>query len=154
MPALPSPLVQFWQQRQPRERLVLGVGAAALTLIVLYLGVFEPVARERERLAASLPNLRLDAARFKRDVARLSGKPAGNGGGGLAALVAGSGFSPEALKLAPAGDQRYSLNAKAVDWPALLRLLDQARQQGIKIDKLNVRTVDGGMVDAQAELSR
>ncbi|MFC4159600.1 type II secretion system protein GspM [Chitinimonas lacunae] len=150
---MPSPLVQFWQQRQPRERLVLGSGAVLLAVVLLYVLLFEPVAQERQQLSTNLPSLRLDAARFKRDLQQLNGQPAANSGG-LAALIANSGFAPEALRLAPAGDKRYTLNAKSVDWPALLRLLDQARRQGVKIDKLSVKTVEGGLVDAQAELSR
>jgi general secretion pathway protein M len=58
-----------WQARSPRERLVLGVGAVVLTLLLLYHFVWEPLEAERERLRRSIGALRTQAAQFDEDAA-------------------------------------------------------------------------------------
>jgi len=58
----PSTLARLWSERAPRERRILGAGAAFLVAIVLYLVLIAPAARGIERLQRLLPQTRAQAA--------------------------------------------------------------------------------------------
>lgn len=71
----------FWEQRNPRERLILAVGGGALLLALLYLLLVEPALNRRTQLEKSLPTLRQQSASFQaqaREAATLAGKGAQN----------------------------------------------------------------------------
>lgn len=55
-------LKQFWIERAPRERLVLGVGGVLLAAVLLYLMLIEPAWTGIGRLERSLPQQRTQAA--------------------------------------------------------------------------------------------
>jgi general secretion pathway protein M len=55
-------LKQFWIERAPRERLVLGVGGVVLAGVLLYLMLVEPAWTGIGRLERSLPQQRAQAA--------------------------------------------------------------------------------------------
>jgi general secretion pathway protein M len=57
--------LEFWQQRNSRERAILSVGAGLLALALLYGLAWLPVSNERKRLAASLPELRVKAQHMR-----------------------------------------------------------------------------------------
>jgi general secretion pathway protein M len=57
--------VQRWQQLQPRERRLVGVGSAILAVVLAYLFAFEPAWQGRQRLAAELPGLRAQLAQME-----------------------------------------------------------------------------------------
>ncbi|PUA19102.1 type II secretion system protein GspM [Glaciimonas sp. PCH181] len=67
--ALPMRLAQlfqdFWQQRQPRERTVLGCGFAVVLLALLYLVLIDPALSGRLRLQKSLPVLHQQSAQLQ-----------------------------------------------------------------------------------------
>ena len=71
----------FWEQREPRERLILGVGGSVLLLALLYWLLIEPALSGRAQLEKTLPALRQQAASFQaqaREAATLAGKGAQN----------------------------------------------------------------------------
>jgi general secretion pathway protein M len=55
-------LKQFWAERAPRERMILGVGGTVLLIVVLYLVLIEPAWSGIGRLERSLPQQRAQAA--------------------------------------------------------------------------------------------
>jgi general secretion pathway protein M len=55
-------LKQFWLERAPRERMILGVGSAVLLLVAIYLLLVEPAWTGIGRLERSLPQQRAQAA--------------------------------------------------------------------------------------------
>ena len=55
-------LKQFWLERAPRERMILGVGGTVLLLVLLYLLLIEPAWTGIARLERSLPQQRSQAA--------------------------------------------------------------------------------------------
>lgn len=70
-------LASFWEQREPRERLILSVGILAVMLALLYLLLIEPALNGRAQLEKNLPVLRQQAASFQaqaREAASLAGK--------------------------------------------------------------------------------
>ena len=55
-------LKQFWAERAPRERMILGVGGTVLLIVLLYLMLIEPAWSGINRLERSLPQQRAQAA--------------------------------------------------------------------------------------------
>lgn len=52
-------LRRFWAARDRRERVILAAGGVLLAVALLYVYAWQPVVRERTRLEASLPTLRV-----------------------------------------------------------------------------------------------
>lgn len=65
-----SPLRQFWQLRQPRERIVLRYGIAALLAILFYLLLIAPAVSGRTRIEKSIPFLRQQSAELQSLISR------------------------------------------------------------------------------------
>lgn len=55
----------FWNERNARERTMLGVGAAVLLLFLVYLLLFAPALKGRKQLSHDLPELRQKAAQMQ-----------------------------------------------------------------------------------------
>jgi len=73
------PIKDFWQQRQPRERVMLSCGLAVVLSALVYLLLIDPALSGRMRLQKSLPVLRQQAAELQLLTARaatLSGRTA------------------------------------------------------------------------------
>ena len=71
-------LIQFWRARAPRERLVLGGGAALLVLALGYAYGWLPMQRDAAQMRKELPQLRVQARQLQQDaaeVARLRAQP-------------------------------------------------------------------------------
>ena len=60
-------LMQFWRARAPRERAVLGGGAALLVLALGYAYAWLPMQRDRAQLQQALPQLREQARQLQQD---------------------------------------------------------------------------------------
>lgn len=153
MNATLAPLLDYWQQRNSREKLILLLGGAVLAIALIYALLIEPVATSRARLEKSLPALRADMARFQRDLAQATGKTQTTSKPDMAALLASAGLPASALKLQ--GDKQASLQAQGMAWPALTKLLADAQAQGWSLKQLQVRGSEAnGMVDASVEWQR
>lgn len=154
----PAAIRDFWQQREPRERLILAGGAAVVAALLLWALVIAPLYSERSRLERVLPALRTDTALFKRDIASVQpGAPAlatGALADDLNFILASSGMGGDGVKPEAASPNRVTLRGKAVNWGSWLKVLDQARQRGAKVERLSARQTEAGAVDVEAELSR
>lgn len=157
-PKLPGAARDFWQQREPRERLILLIGGIVVAGLLLWALLLAPLYNERSRLERVLPNLRVDTAIFKRDIASIQPGASAQASGSLIDdmnfILASSGMSSGNAKLEAASPNRITLRGKAVNWGNWVRLLEQARQRGAKVERFTVRQVDAGAVDVEAELSR
>ncbi|QDQ26021.1 type II secretion system protein M [Chitinimonas arctica] len=151
-----APLIEFWKQRNTRERAILAAGGGLLLLALIYGLVIAPVARERARLQASLPGLRADVARFQRDLQEAKGQPAGAANSGdISALVMAAGWPAGTATVDSKDDKHGAVHAKSVAWPSLTALMAAAQSQGWKLSKLSVRSPDGtDTVDADLEWTR
>lgn len=65
MGGLKDMLAAFWQERNPRERNILTVGAAFLLLALVYLLFINPALSGRAQLEKSLPQLRQQSAELQ-----------------------------------------------------------------------------------------
>jgi general secretion pathway protein M len=64
-------LIQFWRARAPRERLVLGGGAALLVLALGYAYGWLPMQRDAAQMRKELPQLRVQARQLQQDAAEV-----------------------------------------------------------------------------------
>lgn len=72
-------ILQFWNQRDERERKTLARGAVFVTLVLVYLLLIDPAFSGRAKLKHDLPELRQQVAQMQalsRQAAALSDKPA------------------------------------------------------------------------------
>jgi general secretion pathway protein M len=63
--ALKESSLAFWQERKPRERKALGLGAAVVIASLLYAVVIAPAIEGRQQLEKALPSLRRQAAELQ-----------------------------------------------------------------------------------------
>lgn len=137
-------LEQAWRERTPRERRIIAAGAALLAAAFAYGWLWLPVARERDRLAAEVPQmrsqlqqLRSDAAEIERLRAGLKSAPADL----KAVLEARPG--PKASALAAEGGGRVRATfakVRADDWLAWIGALQT--EHGIRIETARVEPLD------------
>jgi len=148
----------FWQHREPRERTILLAGGTVGGALLLWALLLAPLYGERSRLERVLPNLRADTAMFKRDIASIQPGAPTRADGSLVVdmnfILASSGLGSDTTKLEAASPNRITLHGKSVNWGNWLRMLEQARQRGAKVERFSARQVDAGAVDVDAELSR
>ncbi len=84
----------WWAGLAPRERIILAGGGVVLLLVVLYLAIWEPLARQRAEVRADIGVLSADlawmqqvAGQVKRRGAQQSSQPAAASGGSVLTLV-------------------------------------------------------------------
>jgi type II secretory pathway component PulM len=68
----------WWNERNPREQLILALAATILVFLLMYLAL-EPVLQERSRMQDSLPQLRTDLLWMKQNAAKLKSLQPGAG---------------------------------------------------------------------------
>ena len=161
MNAIKQALMQFWSERNTRERLILSIGSSLLMLSLLYAYVWLPIRTDVERLNQTLPELRAAAAQMRAEAAEIAALktrsvavPAGGALGAVEQSANTQGLRDKIEELG-ATDQnhiRMSANALPFDaWVGWLNLLQA--QSGIRVESANVEaTQDQGKVKAQAVL--
>lgn len=154
-------LIQFWSERNTRERMIISIGSLLLLVSLLYAYVWLPIRNDVDRMNRSLPELRAAAAQMRGEANEISTlKTRGvtvPAGGALAAVeqsAASQGLRDklEELGATDASHVRMSSNALPFDqWVSWLNLLQA--QSGMRIESANVEaTQDSGKVKAQAVL--
>ncbi len=74
-------LLEYWQSRSPRDRVIMLAVGGLVLLGMLYAFVWQPIADERAQLRKSLPALRSSAAQFQGnadEAEKLAAKAAGS----------------------------------------------------------------------------
>ncbi|HKJ71064.1 MAG TPA: type II secretion system protein GspM [Gammaproteobacteria bacterium] len=156
----------WWRERAARERWALGLGGAALVLTVAYLAV-EPVLRERQRLAAEIPQLRQDLAWMREHLAtvqRLQGEagPAAAGGAGpvtpavVQQAVSRAGLRDQLQELRTTDSGGLRLSLKGVPFERVVAMLQQLRTgTGASVARARIQRVENqpGQVDADLTLA-
>jgi general secretion pathway protein M len=153
-------LMQFWSERSPRERLLLGLGGALLAVLLLYSILWAPAQAGRDELGGRLPAMRAELARMRQqaDEARV-----------LAPAAVGVAATGDALRDAVAGSlgqagmpgaqvnvagNAVRVQLKNVPFGAWTAWLDDARRQ-LKVQVAQAHITAGapdGQVDIEATL--
>ena len=148
----------FWRSRPERERRFVAAGAALLAIALAYAYAWLPVARERDRLAVSVPELRMAARAMERDaqeIARLNAvaHPAARDiKSVLEQSAAATGMRPALAEVAAQGEGRARAtlpSVRAAQWlPWIARLQSE---HGIRLESARMQRVgDGDAVKVEA----
>lgn len=154
---------QFWMQASPRERWLITGGLGLLLVVVLFFYVWQPVVRDRQKLRASLPQLRTNAEQMRlyaAEVARLKKLPASDAlpNGGIRGVVEKSAVSfklrDSMSQVSVEGDGRISITMDTVafdNWVGWLGHLQE--QYRIRLESCRVEALpQPGMVRIKAVL--
>lgn len=150
---------------EPRERLVLGAGAAVLALVLVYALIWDPLAGRyrqlQERVASQQETLiwmQQAAIRIKALRGAAPGGGRGLGGRSLMAVVDQSaragGLADSIKRIEPDGTKgvKVWLEGAAFD-PMVIWLGDLARNYGVEAGSLSIEPQGAGRVNARLTLS-
>jgi general secretion pathway protein M len=156
----------WWAGLAEREQRILGAGGAVLALVLVYLAVWEPLARARTEREAALAQARALAVLIETLAAEAQrGRPAG------AAPVAGlnqsllsvvdqsrkaSAITKPPSRLQPDGDATVRVWLEDVPFDALVRWLNELQTRyGVRVDNADIeRESSPGLVNARLTLMR
>jgi general secretion pathway protein M len=148
---------EWWEARAPRERLVFGVGAAALLVASLWAYVWAPVQTDRARLAVAVPQLKAQAeetVRESAEVERLRTAARGRGAVPPAAIDAAmkaAGFGDAYAGVAPLGEGRIQVNLRTVPFDELVRTLGALGEaHGVAVESAALRAAGEGRVQVES----
>lgn len=158
--------MDWLRARQPREQRILGLGGAAITVLVLWVVVFSPLAEKRASLLSDLDATRAERAELEQRAPILMGLGAGQSAGGVARSSAAidrrslpalidadlrrAGLASAIRDVSPDGE-RLRLRLEAVEYAALLAWLDALLiRGGLDVERFELRARDeAGRVDAE-----
>jgi len=161
-----EPLLERYRELQPRERLIVAVGAVVLALTLIYVALWEPAANARAKQAAALADQRALAERLETigatvQKARASGVGAIQGRDqSLLTLIDQQGKSPELGKaparLQPEGDTEVKVWFEDVPFDALVRWMATLESRyGVQIVGAEIeRRATAGLVNARLTVVR
>lgn len=151
---------------QPRERWMLGVGAAALLITVLYLALWEPLVQARTQRAAALDASREIAIKLEQAAQQIrasaGNNPAATAGRTLSLLAAVDQASKQGAlgkppsRLQPEGDREVRVWIEDVAFDALVRWLSELqRRYGVSVQTMDVEPQSTpGQVNVRLSLVR
>ena len=154
-----------WANLAPRERRTLGLGGVVLGLILLYLAVWQPVARARHSREVALKESRALAVQLETLAAEVQSRQ-GSGSApvptnqSLLALVdqtrKASSLTKPPSRIEPEGDTTVRLWMEDVPFDALVRWLgDLQMRYGVRVDTADIeRQSATGLVNARLTLMK
>lgn len=152
-------LIEYWQARDARERVILGVGGSLVAVLLLYLLVWEPIQTDRQRLLRDLPKMRVQVEQFRRDAeeaealrARARSRTATQS---LPATVEASARQAQlgsGIKSVQAmGTDRAQVSGATVSFDNLVRwMATVAQSEGITVDALQASAGEPGRVQIES----
>ena len=156
---------EFWQARNPRERMILIYGGVFLMLTLLYGLAWLPISEGRKKLSATLPQLRADVAQMRTHAQEVTGlqangpRPPGTGAAsGDARQAAESGLQGANLRdkvsaIDRVDAQRVRITLNGMPFDALLMFLgDMQSQQRLRVETLQIQATDAGRVKGAVTL--
>lgn len=152
------------EQLQPRERVIVFVGAAVLAALIAYLGIWEPLVKAHYRNADALQTSRALATRIE-TAASLAQGQSGNNVNRSAALLSvvdqtsrsGTlGKAPTRVQPEGSGEREVKVWFEDVPFTNCLRWLSELQSQyGIQVSSTEIEQGSApGLVNARFTLSR
>ena len=158
-------MIARWQALAPRDRLVLGLGAGLLALMLGWAFVWYPLAQGQASMATKLTTAEAELAFMRQAAAGLRAARASGvggtfdrGGQSLLALADRSardaGLGAALRRVEPLQDVRVNASFEGAQFDALTAWLETLQQRyGVSVDELQVDRVAGvGLVDARVTL--
>ena len=152
----------WWSALAERERRVLGGGAVVLAGVVLYLGVWEPLAFARHKQQVDLAAARALAVQLETLAASAprSAGPTAGAGQSLLAIIdqssKASALTKPPSRLQPEGEDTVRIWLEDVPFDGLMRWLgDLQSRYGVRVDNADIERESGpGLVNARLTLMR
>lgn len=153
----------WWQRLAPRERHLISWGGAGLLAALCYAYLWQPIATERHKLRASLPQLRADAAQIQRqaqEVARLKASvtlpPRGAAiKSAIQQAINEAGLDSKTLQVNLLDEGRANMTMASVSfdaWTAMAANLQ--KNHGIRLESCAIEALpEPGMVSVRAVLT-
>ena len=158
-------IMDWWQQRAPREQYVLVTGAVLLIFTIIYL-LFEPLLQQRQRIEAGIPLMHDDLAWMQArtaEIDQLRGNtgPAGTGKAVLTIalveeLLHSAGVHAQLSELRPAQGDAVMIRFNQVSYAQLMEFLVQLRSRAAaRVILASIVRLDEqvGMVEASLTLA-
>lgn len=155
--------LEYWRARSRREQQILGLGGLLIVAVLLVLYVIAPLNKERTRVRAALPGLRLEAAAFDAaalEVNRL--KPLVGASaqiGDMQSTLRDSAVAMQidagALAIAQGAPGRARVTLERVPFDRFARWIDALqRNHKLRLNSALIRALpETGMVAVEAELT-
>lgn len=150
---------EFWQARNPRERMILTYGGVFLMLTLLYGLAWLPISEGRKKLSATLPQLRADVAKMHTHAQEITGLQASTGvASGEPRQAAENGLKGANLRdkvsaIDRVDAQRVRITLNGMPFDALLMFLgDMQSQQRLRVETLQIQATDAGRVKGAVTL--
>ena len=150
---------EFWQARNPRERMILTYGGVFLMLTLLYGLAWLQISEGRKKLSTTLPQLRADVVQMRAHAQEVTGLKANTGAAsGDARQAAESGLQGANLRdkvsaIDRVDAQRVRITLNGMPFDALLMFLgDMQSQQKLRVETLQIQATDAGRVKGAVTL--
>jgi type II secretory pathway component PulM len=156
-------LLDWWQQREARERYLLAGGLAFVIGLALYLAL-EPSINERSRMRAEIPRLQADLLWMQAHVAELKSlmleddEKLDNDNKNLSlasvqAVLNGLALQDAVAEMGPTANQRINLNFNDISYPDLVELMYQLRDKtGARVQSAQFSRLENKPGSVQASL--
>ena len=151
---------QFWQARNPRERRIIAAGFGGLLAALFYAYLWQPMAAERLRMQARLPQLRMEAAQMRQqldEVTRLraarSLQPEFNASlqGALEQAAATEGMREAVTRITPQADRRARVELGSVAFDAWVKWTARLHKDaGMRLESCRIEAQGAGKVRVEA----
>ena len=153
---------EFWLARQPRERRMLGIGAAFLLMLLIWLSLIDPALEARSRWQQTLPALRSQLAQMRAIAAEMAAAPTRSTAAASAAALSRAvlerslkekGLQAQNLSVS---DSRVAANFSDIPFAALAEWLQQTQSSArLMVTEASIVMRDlPGRVDARLTLQR
>ena len=150
---------EFWQARNPRERMLLSYGGVFLLLALLYGLAWRPISDGRKKLAQSLPQLRADASQVRLSASEITGLKANTGAAlgdvrqSVESALQAANLRDKVSAVDRIDNQRVRVTLSGIAFDGLLTLLENAQsQQRLRVESLQIQAAESGRVKGSVTL--
>ncbi len=144
-------VMEYWQSRNARERLILASVASLALLAILYAYAWMPIAEERAQLRKTLPELQANAAQFgarAEEVERLSTQTAARGTMNVMSVIEGTAkmhnLRDKFSALSAIDANHVRVVSASIAFDAWLTLTRDLQAQGIRADSVQINSLQEG----------
>ncbi|MDW5417615.1 MULTISPECIES: type II secretion system protein GspM [unclassified Iodobacter] len=149
---------EFWQQRNPRERIYLSACAGFAAFAILYAGIWQPISTSRALLSRQVPQMQLQLAELQRQLSAIKATPAGPSRSGdlRASVQASLDAKNTSADIQALSADKLQIKIAQIRFADALPLLAALRNEtGSRIHALNISgTTHNGLVQLTATVER
>lgn len=155
-----NPLQRFWQARQPRERIILGLGGGILLIALVYAEIWHPIATALTQLQHSVPALRSAAQQLQIDARQAktlkTQNPVSNASNDIGDLLrqSASNHQLNITNLQQNNDGHWQLQIAAADFQSLITwLAELQKRHGLRVTATQITAADTQDKQVSAKIS-